>query len=220
MNDFKYICYLCGKEITDDNDFDVLPNKDMYGDILSEENAQDVLIYLTVHCKCLNSYKTDENIFTSFLLSITEKSSYKCDYWCEPTDATRKKHENQRPFFGKLDKKTDITKDIPIPEKKLLIIYNRQKMSQIIWKICRGVYFHEFNKFIPEDCEHRIIIFFPGDPIDSICDFIIKEPSRCMNDIIFDYKYIVCKNEVLFALLFFSTTIALVSITLPEQKGT
>ena len=220
MSEFKYICYLCGKEITDDSDFDVLPNKEMYGDILSDEDAQEVFIYLLVHGKCLDRYKTDENIFVSMLLSMSERLDYKCDYWYEPNDTTRKKHKNQRPFAGKIDEKTDITKDIPIPEGQILVIYDQQKMSEIIWKICRGVYFHEFNTFIPEDCEHSIRIFHPGDSIDSICDFIIKNPSRCKYDIIFDYKYTVWENHALFALMFFSMTIAFVSITMPEQKGT
>jgi len=218
MSDFKYICYLCGKEITDDSDFDVLPNKDMYGETLSEESAQDIFIHLPVHGKCLNKYKTDENIFVSLLLSMSEKLDYKCDYWYEPNDTTRKKHEKQRPFFGTIDEKTDITKDIPIPEGQLLVVYDREKMGEIIWKICRGVYFHEFNKFLPEDCKHNSRIFLPGDSIDEICDFFIKKRSRSKFDIVFDYKYTVYENNVIFAMLFFSMTIAFTYIVIPEQK--
>jgi len=103
-----------------------------------------------------------------------------------------------------------------LPHGKIKQTLNRKRLNRVIWKICRGLYFYEFKKFLPENSKKAIEILFPGYDIPKEYKFLLNFESRGTYQKVFAYKYVHVKGFHGWAMLFLDRIIVFIFFHSPE----
>ena len=199
MNNEISICYLCGKDLNPDQDSidkEHVPMKQIYAKSLRRTYNLSNLLTLPTHRLCNQSYQQDEDYFVASL----HLSAYSNSGRAVQRDIISRMRHGKWPGFTR-QVRSQVSR-IVLPDGTGLIHMNASRIARITWKMIRGLFFYETNRFLPEEtpnvCKNPII-FWKDKLISGIqskedreqFDIICENPSRGNYPSIFDYKY--CK---------------------------
>jgi len=199
------ICYLCGNKLVNGEDIslDHVPPRQFYpSSIRKKSNPR--LFALPTHTSCNKSYQEDEDYFVNSLGPLAMNSYSGKELWKDITQ------QIQRPNGKKLTQKILEEFDkypfgITLPNGLIAKKYEDERIKRVVWKITRGLFFREYNKFIPENIDKEIWISAYGKGLSPLFPYVRDTPLRGDYPEVFDYKYLKVENYNLWALLFWGT---------------
>ena len=165
--------------------------KQIYAKRLRSEYNLSNLLTLPTHKQCNQSYQQDEDYFVYNL----HLSAYSNSGRAISQDIISRMRDGRN--LGLVGRVHSQISQIVSPDGTELNIMDASRIARITWKIVRGLFFHETNRFLPENtpinCK-RPIIFWENrsrleSGIQSEFDLICQNPSRGQYPKIFDYKY-------------------------------
>ena len=195
MNNQISICYLCGEDLVPDEgntSRDHVPMKQIYAKRLRSEYNLSNLLTLPTHKQCNQSYQQDEDYFVYNL----HLSAYSNSGRAISQDIISRMRDGRN--LGLVRRVRSQISQILSPNGTEFDIMDASRMARITWKIIRGLFFYETNRFLPENtpgnCKNPIIFGESALGIQSEYDreqfnLIRRNPSRGQYPDIFDYKY-------------------------------
>ncbi|PIU29438.1 MAG: hypothetical protein COT09_00825 [Candidatus Hydromicrobium americanum] len=189
VNDNKInICYLCGKELVGKIDKDHVPPKQFYANDLRRLHNPN-LFTLPTHKPCNQTYQGDEDYFVNSIAPLA-MDSYSGRYkWKDiirfsgrPKSKKLVKmiHDEFQPNLSKL----------LLPPGKIIKKFDGDRVTRIIWKITRGLFFKEKNLFLPEDKPRDFKFFSVGEKPPEYLNYVLASESKGDYPGVFDYKYV------------------------------
>lgn len=107
-----------------------------------------------------------------------------------------------------------------LPRGKVVKRFDANRVTRVVWKIVRGLFFKEHGRFLPENTliTYRKVISVGEKPPPEFA--VVRDtPSRGQYPGVFDYKYIVepkLDNFTLWAMLFWGSLIKMIGFHDPE----
>ena len=166
--------------------------KQIYPRRLRGECNLSNLLTLPTHRQCNQSYQLDEDHFVYNLYLSANSNSGRA---ISQDIISRMRDGRNLGLVGRI--RSQISQ-IVSPNGTEFNIMDASRMARITWKIVRGLFFYETNRFLPENtpgiCKNPIIFGESASGIQSEYDreqfnLIRQNPSRGQYPDIFDYKY-------------------------------
>lgn len=213
------ICYLCGRAIDGDRSMDHVPPKQFYSREIRKKHNPD-LLRLPTHCSCNHSYQQDEEYFIHALGPLALKSYAGGSLFREMTDQYSKDRNVAlgRTVFDEFEKRPS---GLVLPDGKVLKRIDPDRVWRVVWKIVRGLYYHEYGEILPEDTLRSYELVSPGEKPPPHF-FAIPDESRAGDyPGVFDYKH--CRFEEvedmqLWAFLLWDKLILLIAFHDPDCR--
>lgn len=193
------ICYLCGKTIDKkDRTDDHIPPKSFFPSRLRKKFNPSKLKTLPTHRQCNEAYKKDEEYFFHTIGMIDYKNPVLREVWYDIRKAALRpdsQHFNQM-LLNQLREEARTPGGIIIPGKAA-IEYNGNRVNRVVWKIIRGLFFHEFSRYLPENILHFVTYVHGEDtgldsePVTKIWRIVRNAKERGEYKGIFSYKFVV-----------------------------
>lgn len=210
------ICYLCGEFITKNKSMDHIPPKQFYASIYRKKLKLNLITSQT-HVSCNIEYKHDEDYFFHSLAPIAMTTQSGSAVWLDIIKAS--KHEENRGLITKvLNEFTDRPHGLYLPHGLVAKKIELDRISRVIWKITRGLYFNEFDEFMSENIEHGIELY---DHYTKPCEefkYVRDTKSKAKYPGVFDYKNVFTDDYVMWGILFWNYFIALVVHKRPKSE--
>ena len=151
------VCYLCGKEIADGQDWDrdhVPPARWFSTAIKQEFNPN--LEWLPTHTTCNREYKLDEEYFFNSMLPVALKSPVgRSAFW----DLARGfRHKPQLALGHQIRKEFG---SIELPGGRRAKFYDGDRVQRVLCKVVRGLFFRASNRVLPPRLDYEIEIVEP-----------------------------------------------------------
>jgi hypothetical protein len=182
-------CYLCGEHLsTQPIGDDHVPPKQFYPESLRPKLSSPMRT-IPAHAKCNSDYGRDEEYFT---LSIAPLASTSDTAW--PLLKERgEKHlrGKQVKLFPQVLSEFEVRPSgLHLPEGVVLKRFDGDRTFRIIWKITRGLHFHEYKQFLPEDTPVIIYELNEAGKMPAVGDLhaLGLLTGRGLHPEIFDYK--------------------------------
>lgn len=105
-----------------------------------------------------------------------------------------------------------------LPSRKVVKRFDPQRFWRVVWKIARGLFAIEYQKFLPEDTPRSFQIVDPDTKPPDLF-YLIPDETRGAYPGVFDYKFAAFPEhmgEHLWAMLFWDRLIMLVLFHDPE----
>jgi hypothetical protein len=211
------ICYLCGLAIEKDVCRDHVPPKQFYAKVLRQNHSPN-LFTLPVHSTCNSAYQKDEDYFVHSIAPLTKGSYSGNEIWKDIT------HQFQRPqgqIIGQMIRKEFEKRPsgLYLPGGKVVKRFDADRIWRIVWKIARGLFYKEHNRYLPEDTPKLFKVVSVGEEPPAKFEAVRNSPSRGQYPAVFDYKYIVIPeldNIHFWAMLFWDRLITLIAFHDPD----
>ena len=182
------ICYLCGKLIEDDSSDDHVPPKQFFAEQLRQKHNPNLLT-LPAHRTCNESYKNDEDYFVFSLMPFA-RGSYAGDPLRERILDGCTRHPEQAKLLNKvLNEFERQPSGLILPPKMVLKRFEGERISRVVWKIVRGLYFFHFGVFVPENAPTNCEIVLPDQKPPDHFFFLLDGPSHGKYSGVFDYTF-------------------------------
>ncbi len=182
------ICYLCGKQIIENKNDDHIPPKQFFATEIRKIHNPN-LTTLPAHRDCNFSFQLDEGYFVySLAPMILESYSGRHVY----NDMRRRFDEGKNvALVHKMLNEFDLNPSgLILPGNKIIKRFDRQRISRVIWKIVRGLYYIENKLILPEGTKHRSFYTFPDDRPPDIFFLLAESNAKGNYPGVFDYMYI------------------------------
>lgn len=211
------ICYLCGKKLEENINYDHVPPRQFYPRNIRKNHNLNLLT-LPVHKSCNESYQKDEVYFVHSIAILTKGSYSGNAIWSDISNQFEKPQGIRigQMILKEFDKRPS---GIILPNGKVLKRFNAKRVWKVVWKITRGLFFKEKGQFIPEDIHKSFKIVSVGEKPPPEFAYVGNTPSRGQYPGVFDYKYIdfpELNNLHLWAMLFWDRLIILIKFHDPE----
>jgi len=165
------ICYLCGNELADGENISIdhVPPRQFFPSSI-RKNANLKLFTLPTHDSCNKSYQKDEDYFVNSLGPLAMGSSAGKELW---KDISRQVHrpEGKKLTWKILEEFDKNPFGIALPKELIAKKYDGDRIMRVVWKITRGLFFKEYNKFIPENIDKRIWISGYGKGLSPLFQY-------------------------------------------------
>ena len=197
------ICYLCGESINPkDLDREHVPPKQMYPKGIRKANNPQ-LITLASHKQCNQKYQKDEEYFKFSLgcMAIAGLANVESEIRDPLLDDLKKIVERKE--YGGLNQRVlkEFT-NLVTPRGDIIKKFEGERIAKILWKIVRGLFFHETGeRFLPDDT-YRLLHVFSANPeldfFDKPTDFFTylqNTPLKGVCPSVFGYKYKCLPSE-------------------------
>jgi hypothetical protein len=188
------ICYLCGQPLQGEIDDDHVPPKQFYAKSLRKLHNPDDLLTLPVHKSCNISYQKDEDYFVHSIAPLAMES-YPGKAIFEDISNQFKRPQGKR--IGEMIRKEfdDRPSGLILPAGKVVKRFSGDRIWRVVWKIVRGLFFHEYGRFLPENTPRVFDNVSVGDRPPEKFVPILASPPRGKYPAVFDYKFI-CVPEL------------------------
>lgn len=206
------ICYLCSQPISPGQlaDDDHCPPKQFYPKALRTDDLQ--LLTLRTHKSCNRDYGMDEEYFVSCLgILAKDTNSGQALTW----DISRR---SERPAGQRLGQRilshfNEAPGGIHLPAGRIALEYEGNRIARVLWKIVRGLFFHENGRCLPDDTPCKLRILSTGEEPPPEFQLVRDTESKGRYGTIFDYKTFIHPNLLDFhywAMLLWSEIIVIV----------
>ena len=206
------ICYLCGKELQlkEELDDDHIPMRQLYAQQI-RKNHNPNLLTIKTHCLCQKAYQSDEDYFVSTFAVFVSDTYSGSALW---SDVKRKlqRQESQglrERISGEFSEASP--EGIYLPDGKIYKSYDTNRVNNVIWKITRGLFFKEYERFLPVDTPRKIQCVPPGEEPPKEFMHVRDTLSKATYPGVFDYKFMMIKeinNLHVWAFLFWDKLIS------------
>ena len=177
-----------------------MPMKQIYARRLRSEYNLSNLLTLPTHKQCNRSYQQDEDYFVTSL----HLSAYSNSGRAISQDVISRMRDGRN--LGLVGRVRSQISQIVSPNGTRLNRMNASRIARITWKIVRGLFFYETNRFLPENTpiNCKLPIIFWENRLESGIqseydweqfDLTRQNPSRGQYPDIFDYKYCQVPTE-------------------------
>ena len=212
------ICYICGNSLQDEVDRDHVPPKQFYARDLRRRHAPN-LYTLPVHPSCNKAHQKDEDYFVHAIAPLAMESYSGNALWKDL------EHQYSRPqgtvignmVLKEFDKRPS---GLYLPSGKVVKRFDGERVWRVAWKIVRGLFFKEYQRFLPENTARTYYKFVSlGEQPPLVFDAVRNTPPRGQYPAVFDFKYIVAPevdNFHLWAMLFWDRLIMIIGFHDPE----
>lgn len=181
-------CYLCGKEIIDNKNDDHVPPRQFFASEIRRIHNPN-LATLPTHRNCNSSYQMDEEYFVYSLAPLT-MDSYSGSHIYH--DMKRRFYEGKNvALVHKMLNEFDANPSgLILPGNKILKRFETRRISRVIWKVVRGLYYIENKLILPEEAKFRLFVTFPDDTPHKIFFLLSGSETKGKYPGVFDYMYI------------------------------
>ncbi|MDP2857145.1 MAG: hypothetical protein Q8P50_04110 [Bacillota bacterium] len=185
-------------------------------DVRSAENLSQ-LITLPSHDACNSSFSQDEEYF---LYSVTPIAAPQSRMGRIAFDGVRKRLDQGKSVglgFKVLKEFTDRPGGLYLPRDRVLKHIDRVRADRVVFKVVRGLHYHEGLGLLPEKRRHLVELVGPLDELDDQWDPVLTAESRGVYPAIFDWKLRLMEKEGfpvrirLWALLYWDSVMAFVA---------
>jgi len=182
------ICYLCGRPLAPPLSQDHVPPKQFYADAVRKKHSPN-LRTITVHKACNFAYQFDEDYFVNTIAPFA-RGSYSGNALLH--EIFQKYHSGKkRGLVSKVYQEFERRPSgLVLPHGLVAKRIEGERVHRVAWKIIRGLYFHHFGEFLPQDTPNGLEIVPPDQPPPK--EFIIglpDNPVRGQYPGVFDYKF-------------------------------
>ena len=184
------VCYLCGyvlDEELDEIDKDHVPPRQFYPKKIRQQEKINLLT-IPVHRGCNSSYQKDEDYFYNAIGPLAGDSP--CGKLVLE-DLTRSFGRPQGKRLGEsvLREFDNRYSGLYLPEGKVAKYYDGKRVRRVLWKIIRGLFYKEYDRYLPEGTKYDIeLIDDPNSVSDQLC-FLRCQRSMGIYPPVFDYRY-------------------------------
>jgi hypothetical protein len=196
-------CYLCGDELCDPIDWDHVPPRQFYAPIIRKAHNPQLLT-IPVHARCNKKFQLDEDYFTQTILPFAH-GSYAGDALYARAMDNFKNNKNVGLARKVLKEFEPRPSGIVLPQHKVAKRFDSNRMSRVVWKIVRGLYYHHNNMILTEDLRRQITITLPPEaPPEHFLLFLglPDNPSLGQHQGVFAYRFQKFSDDHYWALLF------------------
>jgi hypothetical protein len=185
------VCYLCGEELAGRLvDRDHVPPRQFFAPSLRRARNPNLLT-LDVHRECHKGYGHDEAYFVYAIGSVAHWTPAGTALFDDTIHAAM-----ARPGFGAritrqtFDEFSLQIRGIWLPPGKAAKSFDPDRVYRVVWKIVRGLYFHETGQLLPERQLVRYVLYTREDPpgIVPLVHLVLGTPPRvAVHDDVFQY---------------------------------
>lgn len=217
------ICYLCGKPILEmeERADDHVPPKQFFPTILrNKHNLQ--LTTLPAHLNCNSSYAQDEEYFKISLGSVAQKTFSGIYLWRDIARTIRREESQGLAFKVRYEFSEQTESGLYFSPGKVGKKFDPERVYRIVWKIIRGLHYHHYDQFIPEESLCRLRLYDPQQTqpanITEVFQLTMQQPEQGKYPGIFAYKIVKSEPPGRFAygLLFWDAMIFLGMFHAPD----
>jgi len=188
MNKQPSICYLCRKPLLAPLSNDHVPPRQLYPKDVRKTHRPNLLT-IPVHNDCNYSYQYDEDYFVNTLAPFAQ-GSYAGEALLK--EVFRKYGEGKKQ--GLIHKIAEEFEHRPsgliLPPSLVAKRLEGQRVYRVAWKIVRGLYFHHFEKALPEQTPNDLKIVLPDQtPPQEFLVGLADAISHGQYPGVFDYKF-------------------------------
>jgi len=181
------VCYLCGKLIENNISYDHVPPRQIYSQEIRRLHNPNLLT-LPTHASCNHDYQLDEEYFIHSLAPLAI-DSYSGKSMQRELLAQYKDGRNVKLSKKILSEFEERPSGLYLPIGKVAKRIDPDRFWRVVWKIVRGLFFHEYNRVLSENTPKSFKIVSPGDKPPEEFFFIPDEPIRGQYPGVFDYRY-------------------------------
>ena len=211
----EHVCYLCGRPIEGKVSKEHVPPKQFFARVFRQVRSPQLLT-LPSHVNCNKSYQADEDYFFAALGALNE--SAEIHEWL--MDDVRKKiwrDEASGLRQTVLAEFTSTVSGIWLPESLVAKKFDVKRANRVVWKIIRGLCYHEYSRVLPANVKHRITYWQIQDgPPALYQENFMNSPVHGEYPAVFCYQYRkVDKKDslsALWALFFWESIVAIVPV--------
>jgi hypothetical protein len=181
------ICYLCGKPLTEPISDDHVPPKQIFARSIRKVHPTN-LLKIPVHSVCNRAYQLDEDYFLNTLAPFA-LGSYSGN--AVLIDVVEKFHRGEKvPLVKKVLAEFDLRPSGLIIPGKVVKRFDGKRLRRIVLKIIRGLFFHHYGKYLPEELTADVQIIPPDErPPDHFSVALGDKPEHGRHVGVFAYKY-------------------------------
>lgn len=187
------VCYLCGNRIAESPSQDHVPPQQFFAPELRRSRNLDRLVTLPAHAACNRAYSADED-YTVAILVATAMGSEAADEIIRHHAAKFKCGSMQGLIRKVLDSFDQTPSGLVLPRDAVAIRLEGARVERVVWKIVRGLYFHEKSAILPEDTLHTMEMREPENrdllDLDAFWGHVKSQPSLGEYQEVFAYKYL------------------------------
>jgi hypothetical protein len=172
------LCYLCGQLLVEPTNDDHVPPKLFFAPSIRRAENLSQLLTIRVHESCNSTFRLDEEYFVYSLVPFALSSHAGRELYKHIREKFRR--EQNRPLAGQiLGEVEPRPAGLVLPGGKVIKRFNPNRIERVIWKIVRGLFFHHYNKTLPEKLELRWTLTGPDDgpPPEHFQVFTGNHPS-------------------------------------------
>lgn len=217
VSDRRSLCYLCGRLIEGRPSSDHVPAKQVFpSEIRRRHNPQ--LLTLPTHTECNRSYQSDEDYFVASAGPLVHESYVgRALAWDAGRRLAREKMRQPGMRFGggltaKIMGEFEARPSgLYLPGGRVVKRFDGERVERVLWKIVRGLFFHEHGRFLPLDWPRLVWIEGPGEKPKDVLQPTLAEEGRGRYRAVFDYKlrsFPECDDMHVWAMLFWDKMIA------------
>lgn len=181
------ICYLCGEGLSEHVSADHVPMKQLFSKEIRRQRNPDLLT-LDTHPDCNHAYQMDEEYFIHTFAPVVMDSLAGESTLRELID---KYHLGKRVRLSLqiLDEFEDRPSGLHLPEGRVLKRLDGKRINRVLWKIIRGLFFHEAGRFLPHDTPRTIILSAPGEKPPNVFFELAGGQDKGEQGDVFNYRY-------------------------------
>jgi hypothetical protein len=225
------VCYLCGLGLEGDMNRDHVPPKQIFPEEIRRRHNLDDLLTLPVHRDCNEGFQKDEEYFVHSIGPLAYRTYAGAHVMARIEDAT--KRPQGRALVEKVGNEFRWeTGGIHLPPGLVLKTFDGQRVHRVVWKVVRGLFFHEKKGLLPEHTLRAFEVFNEKEqppPAGPTMMRLLNSPGRTSHPAVFDYKFMDVEAPTgepfhLWALLFWDAIMWLVTFhdpacSCPECAG-
>lgn len=181
------ICYLCGEIIEGPKSNDHVPPRQFYSKEIRKIHNPNLLT-LPTHPNCNKSYQLDEEYFIHTMIPLV-LNSYSGSSVFRELLSQYKSNRNiklSRKVLSEFEKRPS---GLYLPPDIIGKRIDPDRTWRVVWKIVRGLFFYEYDRFLPENKPTMFKVVHPGEKPPQEFYFIPDTPKRGQYPGVFDYKY-------------------------------
>ena len=156
------ICYLCGEKLSSQSSADHVPPRQLYTKAIRKAHSPNLLT-IPVHAHCNRAYQHDEDHFVNALAPYGTGSYAGNAILHDVTEKYRagKKVALVHKILNGFDHAPG---GIYLPPGLVAQRIEGERIHRVAWKIVRGLYFHKFGEYLPEQIPNSLEIAPPDRP--------------------------------------------------------
>jgi hypothetical protein len=188
MSSAHNICYLCGEPLTGRVNSDHVPMRQLFSKRIRTRHNPD-LITLRTHYECNHSYQRDEEYFIHAFSPVAMDS-----YAGRSTvhEIARHYHVGRnvplvQTVLGEFERNPS---GLTLPSGVVAKRVDGERASRVLWKIIRGLFFYEYDRYLPLEVPRDIKLVRPGSPPpEPVMSLLWHEGTHGKHPAVFDYRY-------------------------------
>ena len=182
------LCYLCGKELVEPINRDHVPPKQLYTEEIRKKHSPN-LITLPTHKSCNSSYQVDEDYFVNSLAPFAQ-GSYSGTSLLQDIFKKYQAGVKRSLVHKTLDEFERHPSGLILPSNLVAKRIEGERIHRVAWKIIRGLYFHHFDKILPENTLNSLSIIPPDQvPPEAFLVALGDLDGFGRHPGVFDYKF-------------------------------